>query len=130
MMLKKTCKCGKIIGYKDKCCDECARDAKKDVAYYDRYKRDKDSYAFYHSQEWLTVREVVMARYNGLCLYSLFIEGQIVPADVVHQAMSLLATSIGGTAFGKNRTEIRAITREDVKGFDMDAIAFGETEVQ
>lgn len=46
------------------------------------------------------------------------------------QAMSLLATAIGGTAFGKNRTEIRAITREDVKGFDMDAVVFGEIEVQ
>lgn len=46
------------------------------------------------------------------------------------QAMSLLATNIGGTAFGKNRTEIRAITREDIKEFDLGAVVFGEIEVQ
>lgn len=45
------------------------------------------------------------------------------------QAMSLLATNIGGTAFGKNRTEIRAIEREDIKGFDLDAIVYGEIEI-
>ncbi|WP_432408633.1 phage major capsid protein [Wukongibacter sp. M2B1] len=42
------------------------------------------------------------------------------------QAMSLLATKIGGSAFTKNRTEIRAITREDIKFVDSDAIVFGE----
>lgn len=46
------------------------------------------------------------------------------------QAMSLLPTSIGGSAFAKNRTEIRAITREDVKEFDLGAVVFGEIEVQ
>ena len=46
------------------------------------------------------------------------------------EQMSLLATTIGGTAFGKNRTEIRAITREDVKTVDTDAVVFGEIVVQ
>lgn len=45
------------------------------------------------------------------------------------QAMSLLATNIGGTAFGLNRTEIRAIEREDVKEFDGKAVVFGEIVV-
>lgn len=46
------------------------------------------------------------------------------------QQMSLLATNIGGTSFAKNRTEVRAIEREDVKGFDFSAIVFGEIKVQ
>lgn len=64
--------------------------------------------------------------------YAPVIIGSLKEAVVLfdRQAMSLLATSIGGTAFGKNRTEIRAITREDVKSFDWSAVAFGEVEVQ
>lgn len=42
------------------------------------------------------------------------------------QAISLLSTKIGGTAFGKNRTEVRAITREDVQFVDSDAVVYGE----
>ncbi|WMI80915.1 HNH endonuclease [Anaerotignum sp. MB30-C6] len=83
-MLKKTCKCGKLINYNEKCCSDCAVQKKEQTAYYDRYKRDKESYSFYRSKAWLDIRAVVMGRYNGLCLYSLFIDGQIVPADVVH----------------------------------------------
>jgi HK97 family phage major capsid protein len=44
------------------------------------------------------------------------------------QAMSLLTTNIGGDAFKKNRTDMRAITREDVATFDVDAIVFGEVQ--
>ena len=83
-MLKKTCRCGKLISYKEKCCANCAAQSKKDTAYYDQYKRDKESYSFYRSKAWLNTRAVVMERYNGLCLYSLIVEGKIVPADVVH----------------------------------------------
>lgn len=45
------------------------------------------------------------------------------------QALSILATQIGGTAFTKNRTEIRGITREDVKVADSAALVFGEVAV-
>ena len=45
-------------------------------------------------------------------------------------ATSLLSTQLGGTAFKKNRTEIRAITREDVKEVDSDAYVFGEIVVE
>lgn len=64
--------------------------------------------------------------------YAPVIIGSLKEAVVLfdRRAMSLLATSIGGTAFGKNRTEIRAITREDVRSFDLGAVAFGEIEVQ
>lgn len=45
------------------------------------------------------------------------------------EQMSLLSTSIGGTAFTKNRTDTRAITREDVKLIDSDAVVFGEAVI-
>lgn len=83
-MLKKTCRCGKLIGYNEKCCSNCAAQVKKEAAYYDQYKRDKESYSFYRSKAWINTRAVVMERYNGLCLYSLFVERQIISADVVH----------------------------------------------
>ncbi|QLY82237.1 phage major capsid protein [Clostridium intestinale] len=45
------------------------------------------------------------------------------------QAMSLMATNVGGDAFKKNRTDIRAITREDVKLVDTSAVVYAEIEV-
>jgi len=42
------------------------------------------------------------------------------------QQMSLLATNIGGTAFTKNRTDIRAIVRDDIQTGDVDAMVYGE----
>ena len=43
--------------------------------------------------------------------------------------MSLLATKVGGDAFKFNRTDIRAIEREDVAKFDDKAVVFGKVEV-
>lgn len=83
-LLKKTCKCGKLINYNEKFCSDCAEQVKKETAYYDHNKRDRESYYFYRSKAWLNTRAVVMERYNGLCLYSLLVEGQIISADVVH----------------------------------------------
>lgn len=88
-MMKKTCKCGKTIPYSEKYCSECAKEHKQDTTYYDKYNRNKESRAFYHSKEWLCIRAYVMARYNGLCLYSLYVEGELVPADVVHHIVEL-----------------------------------------
>lgn len=42
------------------------------------------------------------------------------------QAISILATNIGGKAFQTNRTEIRAIMRMDAQQFDKTAIVYGE----
>lgn len=46
------------------------------------------------------------------------------------EALSLLATNIGGDAFKFNRTDIRGITREDVKSVDTGAVVFGEIVVE
>ena len=45
------------------------------------------------------------------------------------EAMSLLSTNIGGDAFKKNRTDIRAITREDIKLVDSDAFVYGHVTI-
>jgi len=45
------------------------------------------------------------------------------------QQMSLLATNIGGTAFAKNRTDIRAIVRDDIQLVDADAVIYGEVTI-
>lgn len=45
------------------------------------------------------------------------------------QQMSLLATNVGGTAFVKNRTDIRAIVRDDIQTVDADAVVYGELTI-
>lgn len=45
------------------------------------------------------------------------------------QQMSLLATNIGGTAFTKNRTDIRAIVRDDIQLADTDAVIYGQIAI-
>lgn len=45
------------------------------------------------------------------------------------QGHLIRTTDIGGTAFRKNRTEIRVIEREDVVKFDGSAVVYGEIDV-
>lgn len=45
------------------------------------------------------------------------------------EQMSLLATSIGGTAFAKNRTDIRGIVRDDIQTVDTDAVVYGQITI-
>lgn len=44
---------------------------------------------FYHSKEWTALRDYIMAKYNGICLYSLFIYNLFVPATTVHHVYYL-----------------------------------------
>ncbi|HCT63747.1 MAG TPA: phage major capsid protein [Lachnospiraceae bacterium] len=45
------------------------------------------------------------------------------------EQMSILATNIGGTAFSKNRTDVRAIVRDTIEIIDADAVVYGELTV-
>lgn len=45
------------------------------------------------------------------------------------QAISILATNIGGSAFTNDRTDIRALTRLDVQKFDKKAVIYGEVTI-
>lgn len=45
------------------------------------------------------------------------------------QGYQIATTNVGGTAFIKNRTEVRAIEREDVKAIDATAVVYGKIDV-
>jgi HK97 family phage major capsid protein len=45
------------------------------------------------------------------------------------QGYQVDSTNVGGTAFRKDRTEIRVIEREDIKARDTDAFVYGEIDV-
>lgn len=45
------------------------------------------------------------------------------------QGYQIASTNIGGTAFRKNRTEMRVIEREDIKKIDATAVVFGQVDV-
>jgi len=45
------------------------------------------------------------------------------------QGHQVASTNVGGTAFQKNRTEIRVIEREDIKAIDTSAVIYGKIDV-
>ncbi len=93
MALKKLCKCGKIIDYGNRYCNECEKIHKQEQReknkHYDKYIRDKKSIAFYNSPEWIRTREYILIKYKGLDLYAFFILKEIVYADTVHHIEEL-----------------------------------------
>jgi len=93
MALKKLCKCGKVIDYKQKYCEQCSIKHKQERAeyyrYYDKHIRDRQSATFYNSPEWIKTRGYVLRKYKGLDLYAFFIEKKIVYADTVHHIEEL-----------------------------------------
>jgi len=70
-------------------------------------------------------------RDDGTNLQAPMIIGDLMEAVTLfdREQMSLLATNVGGDAFKKNRTDIRAIEREDAKLVDSEAVVFGEINV-
>lgn len=92
-MLKKLCRCGKVIEYNQKRCDECEQQAKQQQAkrhkHYDRYKRNQKSKAFYESRAWRRTRKNVLARYKGLDIYDFFINKTITHATTIHHIVEL-----------------------------------------
>lgn len=57
--------------------------------YYDQYVRDKESAAFYHSKEWLVVREQALIRDNYLCRMCLEDSKVFTPATLVHHVIEV-----------------------------------------
>lgn len=93
MALKKLCKCGKLINYNQKYCNQCSIKHKQERAeyhrHYDKYIRDQEAADFYNSTEWETTREYTISKYKGLDLYAFFIEKEIVYADTAHHIEEL-----------------------------------------
>ena len=71
----------------EKYCEEHAYKAKQEEAerqrFYDTRVRDKRIVEFYHTREWLAIRQQVLARDYYLCQHCLK-EKRITPADMVH----------------------------------------------
>ncbi|MSS43154.1 HNH endonuclease [Anaerosalibacter bizertensis] len=91
--LKKLCRCGKVIDYNKRYCDDCRDKYKKEKIernrYYDKHIRDKKATSFYNSTEWIKTREYILNKYKGLDLYAFFILKEIIYADTVHHIVEL-----------------------------------------
>lgn len=61
----------------------CAQHKGDNNRYYDKYQRNQEAKAFYHSLEWRRAREQALIRDHGLCQHCLR-DKQITTADMVH----------------------------------------------
>ena len=72
-MLKKICKCGKVIPYNIKACGECKckieLERKQNIKHYKKatYERDSKYNKFYKSKVWNSVRQLAIIRDHALC---------------------------------------------------------------
>lgn len=95
-MLKKFCRCGKIISQQEKICSKCqeknsnyiARNNKEAYAKYKSNRTDTREQQFYVSKEWIITRDVVKNRDNGLCKLCND-KGKITFVDTVHHIEEL-----------------------------------------
>lgn len=51
---------------------------------YDKYREDKDTTLLYHTNVWLSLRDKAIDRYNGLDIYSYYINKTIEQGHTVH----------------------------------------------
>ncbi len=84
-MLTKICShCGKKIKINEVC--ECQKQRHKE---YDKYYRNQESKAIYHSKRWLLVSQSCRQKCNGLDLYEYFINNRIVKGALSHHIIEL-----------------------------------------
>lgn len=87
-MLKKQCRCGKIIDYIAKYCDECEdkmKESKRDSnRYYDKNIRNQDSKVVYNSIQWDYLTTQCKSRFKGLDIYGYYTLGTIEYGSICH----------------------------------------------
>ena len=70
-MLRKTCRCGKIIDSKEKMCKECEdkhrNRLKRRYKVYNATRKDKEDIAFYNSNIWKRVSDKVRGKFFNCC---------------------------------------------------------------
>lgn len=64
-------------------------DQKEKNKTYDRYCRNEKAKAFYHSREWINIREQILIRDNYIDLYQYAKKNKIVRANTVHHIIEL-----------------------------------------
>lgn len=93
-MLKKICRCGKVIPYSIKRCPECEVKAEEERKQHIRnykintYERDSKYNKFYKSKEWNTVRQLAIVRDHALCKDCLD-NNVITPYNTVHHVVPI-----------------------------------------
>lgn len=93
-MLKKICRCGKVIPYSMKRCPECEAKAEKkrkeNIRYYKQttYDRDSKYNKFYKSREWIKGRQLAIVRDHALCRDCLD-KDVITPYNTVHHIVPI-----------------------------------------
>lgn len=93
-MLKKICRCGKVIPYSIKICDQCKTKAdlerKQNIKHYKKttFERDNKYDKFYKSREWGVARQVAIVRDKALCQDCLN-NNKIVPFYTVHHIIPI-----------------------------------------
>lgn len=93
-MLKKICRCGKVIPYSMKRCPECEVKAEEERKQHIRnykittYERDSKYNKFYKSKEWNTVRQLAIVRDHALCKDCLD-NNVITPYNTVHHIVPI-----------------------------------------
>lgn len=95
MAIKKICAkagCSALVDIGMKYCDKHKGQEQIEKTernrYYDEHIRDQKSREFYHSREWLAVREQALIRDNYLCQHCLR-DGLLTPADMVHHKLPI-----------------------------------------
>ena len=90
------CRCGNIIDYTMKYCDECSKkvlknkkDNNRQYNKYVRQARDKKYTDFYVSKEWKIVSNVVKDKYKALCIMCLLQDDKVNLYDVIHHVREL-----------------------------------------
>ena len=93
-MLKKICRCGKVIPYSMKVCNECRPkvelERKQNIKYYKQttYERDSKYNKFYKSREWNKVRQLTIVKDHALCKDCLD-RNIITPYNTVHHIVPI-----------------------------------------
>jgi len=80
-MLMRICSCGRKLRQGEVC--TCRHKI------YDKSQRNQRKNKFYRSAEWLNVRQLAIARANGLDEYSLKYEQRIIRGNLIHHIFEL-----------------------------------------
>ncbi|CEJ74237.1 HNH endonuclease domain-containing protein [[Clostridium] sordellii] len=93
-MLKKFCRCGKIISQSKSRCDKCEskyiNNKRKSYKVYNSKNRNKNIDAFYHTDEWEEKRIYILIKYNYVDLWDFFVNGkETTEANTVHHIVEV-----------------------------------------
>lgn len=96
MALKKICRCGKLIDYTEKMCEQCqkkyeAEKKSRDKIYNrSRYSENNIQYTrFYKSREWKYIAEVCKLYYKKVDIYSYYILKKVEYGKICHHVVEI-----------------------------------------